>query len=285
LDSQNEPSTANYSAGAWWQEHGFGRFTIANVHPRLVQLGSLAIPTSGAFAAVAILAALFSARFTARRLDLDPEKVWDLGIVGVLAALFAPRLVLIFANWKDFVAHPLWMIGVVGVRSPAAVAGGAAIAIAAAAVFLVFARLPFRRTLDALAPAFALGAAIASLGDFAGGSRFGTPSRLPWAVAYANRLASLWNGTPLGAPLHPTPIYAALAQIGLFALLAAMIAKRDDWQLRDGETMGAWLFLGGAASFCLNFLRGDLVSGGAASFGFAQALAVGMVLGGGVLWL
>ncbi len=223
------------------------------MHPRLFQLGSIAIPTAGVITAVAIVTALFTARITARRLDLNPEKVWDLGIVGVLTALFAPRLILIFTNWKDFIAHPLWLIGVVRVRSEAATLGGLAVAIVVMCAFVFFTRMPFRRTLDALAPSLALGFAIASIGAFAGGSNFGTPTNLPWAVTYTSRLASLWNGAPLGTPLHPVQIYAALAELCIFALLLAMIAKRGKWKIRAGEIMGAWLFLHGVSSFLSEF--------------------------------
>jgi phosphatidylglycerol:prolipoprotein diacylglycerol transferase len=107
----------------------------------------------------------------------------------------------------------------------------------------------FRRTLDALAPSLALGLGIASIGAFAGGSNFGTPTNLPWAVTYTSRLASLWNGAPLGIPLHPVQIYVALAELSIFSLLLVMIAKRKRWKVHAGEIMGAWLFLHGAASF------------------------------------
>jgi phosphatidylglycerol:prolipoprotein diacylglycerol transferase len=252
------------------------------VHPRLFQLGSLAIPTAAVLAAVAILAALFTARVAARSLDLDPEKIWDLGILGVLAALFAPRLVLIFANWNDFLAHPLWLIGVLRVRSELAMIGGVAVAIAAMGAFIAFTRMPFRRTLDALAPPLALGFAIASLGAFAGGANFGTPTTLPWAVTYTSRLASLWNGAPLGTPLHPVQIYAAIADLCVFALLLAMIVQRVAWSLRGGEIMGAWLFLHGLSSFLLSFLRGD-ESGD--NFLVTQGIAAAMLVMGGLLWL
>ena len=252
------------------------------MHPRLFQLGSIAIPTAGVLTAVAIVTALFTARITARRLDLNPEKVWDLGIVGVLTALFAPRLILIFTNWKDFIAHPLWLIGVARVRSEAATLGGLAVAIGVMCAFIFFTRMPFRRTLDALAPSLALGFAIASIGAFAGGSSFGTRTNLPWAVTYTSRLASLWNGAPLGTPLHPLQIYAALAELSIFTLLLAMIAKRGDWKIRAGEIMGACLFLHGASSFFLNFLRGGF---NANVFLPAQSLAAAMTLAGGLLWL
>jgi len=262
-----------------------GRFCcLANapVYPRLFQLRSIAIPTAGVLTAIAIVAALFTARITARRLDLDPEKVWDLGIVGILTVLFAPRLILIFTNWKDFTSHPLWLIGVLRVRSEVALLGGIAVAIIVIGAFVLFTRMPFRRTLDALAPSLALGFIIAGIGAFAGGSNFGTPTNLPWAVTYTSRLASLWNGAPLGTPLHPVQIYAALADLCIFALLLAMIANRGKWNIRSGEIMGAWLFLHGASSFLLNFLQGDI---GAANFLLPQTLAAAMVLTGGLLWL
>jgi phosphatidylglycerol:prolipoprotein diacylglycerol transferase len=252
------------------------------VYPRLFQLGSIAIPTAGVLTAIAILAALFTARVTARRLDLNPEKVWDLSIVGILTVLFAPRLILIFTNWKDFSSHPLWLIGVLRVRSGVALLGGVAAAILVMSAFVFFTRMPFRRTLDALAPPLALGFAIASVGAFAAGYNFGTPTNLPWAVTYTSRLASLWNGAALGTPLHPVQLYATLAELCIFALLLAMIAKRDTMKIRSGEIMGAWLFLQGVISFFLNFLRGDL---NASNFLVPQSLAAAMVAAGGLLWL
>jgi len=258
------------------------RFTISTVHPRLFQFGSIAIPTSAVFTAIAIIAALFTARVIARRLELNPEKVWDLGILGVLTALFAPRLILIFTNWRDFLAHPLWMIGILRVRSEVATIGGIAAAIIVMSAFVFFTRMPFRGTLDALAPSLALGFAIASLGAFAGGSNFGTPTSLPWAVTYTSRLASLWNGAPLGTPLHPVQIYAALADLCLFALLLAMIVKRVGWKVRNGEVLGSWLFLHGVTNFFLNFLRGDL---NASDFLVPQSFAAAMVAAGGLLWV
>jgi phosphatidylglycerol---prolipoprotein diacylglyceryl transferase len=252
------------------------------VYPRLFQLGHVAIPTAAILTAIAIVVALFTARLTARRLELDPEKIWDLGIIGVLTALFAPRLIIIFANWKDFLAHPLWMIGIVSVRSEAANFGGLAAALGVMWAFAYFARMPLRRMLDALAPSLALGFAIASVGAFAGGSDFGTPTTLPWAVIYTRRLSSLWYGTPLGTPLHPVQLYAAVAELCIFALLLAMITKRNSLKLRGGEIMGAWLFLCGVSSFLLNSLRGDLTAN---DFLSAQILAACMTLAGGLLWL
>jgi phosphatidylglycerol:prolipoprotein diacylglycerol transferase len=254
------------------------------VHPRLLQLGPLIIPTSGAFAVLAILSALFALRLVGRRLGLDIEKLWDLGIVGVLAALISPRILLILMNWQDFRAHPLWMIGIFSVRSQTAVVGGIAVAIVIAGLYVRLTRLPFRRTLDALAPAFALGFGIVGVGDFIAGPRFGTATNLPWAITYTSRLAGLWYGTPLGAPLHPVQLYAALINFCLFGLLLVMIRSRDRWRIRDGEIAGAFLFLCGVSIFLLSFLRGDLV-GSSNQMVTLQLGSGAMVFAGGLLWL
>ena len=131
-------------------------------------------------------------------------------------------------------------------------------------------------------PGFALGLAIASIGEFLAGSAFGTPTRLPWAITYKSPLASLWYGTPLGSPLHPVQIYSAFVECCILVLLLTLIAKRDTWKIRSGEVMGAWLFLYATSSSCMNLLRSDLPAN---SFFASQSLAAGMALVGGLLWL
>jgi phosphatidylglycerol:prolipoprotein diacylglycerol transferase len=252
------------------------------VHPRLFQLGNVSIPTAGAFTALALVVALITARAIARRLALDPERVWDLGIAGVLSALIGPRLVLIATHWSDFRAHPLWMLGLVSVRSPVAVAIGTILAIGAMLAFAYFSGLPLKRTADGLAPAFALGYTIYWIGAFIAGTRFGTPTDVSWAVTYSSRLASIWNHTPLGTPLHPVQLYEAAIEFCLFALTITLLLLPAKRRLRDGEIMGAWLFLHGTSSFFLNFIRGDLAVTGVL---LSQIAATAMVIAGGTLWL
>jgi len=77
-------------------------------------------------------------------------------------------------------------------------------------------------------------------------------------------------------------IYEALAELCSFALLLTLLAKRDQWTIRNGEIMGAWLFLHGVSSFLLSFLRGDIAAN---NFLLPQTLTAAMVLVGGMLWL
>jgi prolipoprotein diacylglyceryltransferase len=131
--------------------------------------------------------------------------------------------------------------------------------------------LPLRRTADAFAPSLALIKGVAAIGCLEAGCDYGTPTNVPWAVVFSSAVIP---GTPIGVPLHPTQLYASLVEFVLFVFLLWLLHRPH----RDGEILGAWLFLGGLSSFLLTVLRGDDVTA-------TELVSATMVLGGGLLWL
>lgn len=234
------------------------------MHPRLFYFGHIAIPTYGVLTAIALIAALALAMQIAKRLVLDPNKVWNLGLLTILTALLGSRLLLILLHPQDFLAHPFWMLGLVTVRSQGIFYGSIALAICACIGYMFAAALPLRRTLDCLAPAVTLGLAIQCLGAFAAGSDFGTPTSKPWGVVYKHGLATLWSGTPLGVQLHPVQIYEAVLLLALFGALLFWLPRRQG----DGDIAGTFLFSYGLILYFLDFYRGDR------SFLFHETLSV-----------
>ncbi len=101
------------------------------MHPRLFQFGHIAIPTYGVLAAIALVAALAMATHTARRLALDANIVWNLGLIGIFTALLGSRLLLILFHFRDFLAHPFWILGLVTIRSRSIFYGAVLLAICA----------------------------------------------------------------------------------------------------------------------------------------------------------
>jgi phosphatidylglycerol:prolipoprotein diacylglycerol transferase len=251
------------------------------LYPRLFQFGHIAIPTYGVLAAIALIATLALSMQTARRLALDPNKIWNLSLIGIFTTLLASRLLLILVHPRDFLAHPFWMLGLVTIRSRGIFYGAVLLAICACLGYIFATRLPLRRTLDCLAPAIALGIAINSLGAFAAGSEYGSPTNKPWGVVYKHALATLWSGTPLGVRLHPVQVYEALATFALFVLLWSWLARRA----RDGDLAATFLFAYGIILYFLDFHRGNrsFVFHGAITR--TQAIAVVLVLAGSALWI
>jgi phosphatidylglycerol---prolipoprotein diacylglyceryl transferase len=248
------------------------------VHPRLLQFGHLVLPTYGVILALGLIASLLICLQTARLLSLDKDKVWNLALLEIVVTIAAAKLLVAAVRWPQDGPRG-FTFGLN--RLPGALLCGIVIAIVACWWYASRTRLPFRRTADALAPAMALGSAAVSVACLESGCGFGTPSHVPWAVVYTSPFAD--PDTPLGVPLHPTQLYMSAMQFSLFVLLLWLLSRPH----RDGEIIGAWLFLAGLSSFFLGFLRGD--SGFEVLFGgvitLSQAIAATMVLLGGCLWL
>lgn len=249
------------------------------MYPRLFQLGHIAIPTYGVFAAIALLAALALATQTARRLALDPNKIWALGLIGIFTALLGSRLLLILFHPRDFLDHPFWMLGLVTVRSRDIFYGSVVLAICACLGYIFATRLPLRRTLDCLAPATALGLSIQNLGAFAAGSDFGSSTNKPWGVVYKHGLAQLWSGAPLGVRLHPVQLYEAVVMLLLLALLLFQLSRCT----HDGDLAGTFLFVYGISLYFLNFYRGNRRFVLHDAVTITQILGIAFVLTGGCI--
>ncbi len=135
--------------------------------------------------------------------------------------------------------------------STASVSGFARVVIAVAAlVYALRLGLPVRRTADAVAPSLALYSSVASIACLEAGCDYGTRHTCPGPWSFSS-LAAV-PGTPLGVPFHPTQLYAGLVEFVLFVFCCGCCIVLID----DGEILGAWLFLGGLASFLLTSLRG-----------------------------
>jgi phosphatidylglycerol:prolipoprotein diacylglycerol transferase len=160
---------------------------------------------------------------------------------------------------------------------------GVMLAGVAVLLYLLRARVPLLPALGAAAPAAMLAAAILDVGNFAAGSHYGAPARVPWGVIYTSRFAARTTGVPLGVALHPVQLYAAIVHFVLAAILVMMLRKQG----HALEVLGAALFVEGVLCFLLAPLSGDYAD---ASVLFhivtpAQAFAMLMVVLGGACWL
>jgi phosphatidylglycerol:prolipoprotein diacylglycerol transferase len=216
------------------------------VYPRFLQFGPFIIPTYGVLLAAGILSGLALSLALARRAGLDSEKIWNLGLIGVVTAIVGARLLLALANWSSFRgapfrAAPILLFSFSGARSPLFALGSIAIALLACVAYAMRTHLPLLRTMDVAAPALALGNVFACLGCFAAGCDYGRATSLRWGVTYTSRFAARTTGVPLGIPLHPVQLYQAAVSLALMVFLLVLFRRRhrEDTDLhgaiRDGE--------------------------------------------------
>jgi phosphatidylglycerol:prolipoprotein diacylglycerol transferase len=232
-------------------------------------------------AALGVLFALMLALRTARIVRIDPNKLWNLCIVALFAALVGSRLLLVVVNWTVLRVHPLWVLGLAMIHHPLVSAVAAALAVIVAIIYAQRQNLPIRATADALAAPLALGLAFEEIGALLAGSGFGTETRVPWAVSYSDPLAARWNGTPLGVLLQPVQAYAAFAFLAVSVCLVIWLPHRR----QSGDIAGACLMATGAVVYFTEFWRdsegrGAWLSG---ALDGPQVAAIALVLVGALM--
>lgn len=253
------------------------------MHPVLFHIGALVIPSYGAVAALGLLLALMLGLRTARKIGIDPNRIWNLCILMLFTALIGSRLLLVVANWKVLRSHPLWVLSIATVHHPLLAALASLIAFAVAAVYAGLHHMPYRVTADVLAPPLALGLAFEQIGALLAGSGYGTGSHLPWAVVYTDPLAERWSDAPLGISVHPVQAYAAIC----FSLIAIGLVLWLPRRRQNGDLAGLLLICTGIVMYVTEFWR-DPLGRGAVFNGILkgpQLAAIVLVLGGALLLL
>jgi phosphatidylglycerol:prolipoprotein diacylglycerol transferase len=258
------------------------------MYPRFLQFGAFVISTYGVLAVVAALCGIALWTSIARRTSLDPEKIQMAGLLSVLCIVVGARLAVVIGNWQGFLQAPLLILSAGTLSTGSAVLFGVLLAAIVALAYLVLARVPLIRALDAAAPAVMLALAILDIANFAAGSHYGAPTAVPWGVTYGSRFAARTAGVPLGVALHPVQLYAAIGHFVLAAVLVMML--RDSVLNREGrsaEVLGIALFADGVLRFLLAPLSGDYADASVLLHIVTPTQAIDMLLVvlGGACWL
>jgi phosphatidylglycerol:prolipoprotein diacylglycerol transferase len=252
------------------------------MHPVLFQAGPVTIYTYGVLAAAGFLIGLWYAYRQAPRAGLDPNKVWNLGIYGILIALAASKVWLILSAWDYYAANPGEIFSMQTFQSAGTFYGGILGGIVWVIVYTRIKKMPLLAVLDLAAAPVALGHSIGRIGCYVAGCCYGKPTSLPWGITFTSPVAERIAGTPLNVSLHPTQLYEAAAEFLNFLLLVLLGAK----QKFTGQLVGTYFILYGIERGTIEFFRGD--PGRTMMFhdtvSLMQIVSVGLILTGAFLW-
>src|SRR5436305_2211216 len=193
------------------------------MYPELFRIGNFPINTYGLLLALAFLLALLIAARLAARDGLPRERVYDLGLWMLLAAIVVSKILMLFTE-PEYRENPLRLFSLDFLRSGGVFYGGLIAAIIAGYFLIRRYKLPWWKTADAFAPGIALGNAIGRQGCFAAGCCWGKPTTLPWGVHFTEAGHAV-TGVPIvdvsGAPLHlhPTQLYESFGALLIFFFL------------------------------------------------------------------
>jgi phosphatidylglycerol:prolipoprotein diacylglycerol transferase len=240
------------------------------VYPELFSVGPITIYTYGVLLATSYLLGLRVAMWRASRWGVDPQRVLDLGIWIIVAALVGAKLLLAITDFDELRRDPAAVLSIA--RSGGVFYGGLLLAVAVAFWYMARARMPFWTTCDVFAPAIALGHVTGRLGCFAAGCCYGKPTTVPWAVVFTNPQAAANVGTPLGVPLHPTQLYEAGAELLIFVIL---LSTERTGRPFAGRTFWLYMLLYAVSRYTIEIFRGDPRG---AVLGFSTSQFISLVL-------
>jgi len=212
------------------------------MRPILFNIGPLPIRSYGLFLFLAFVVGIELARRDAKRANLDPKAVMDVGFWLVISGIAGARIMYVLFYARDRLLHdPLlvfrtWEGGLV-------YWGGFLLALPTAALLCHRHGLPVLRALDLTAPSVAIGQALGRIGCFLNGCCYGVACNLPIGVKFPH----------LDHPVHPTQLYESAAQFVWFGILWSM-RKRIK---RPGALISLYVIAYSATRFAIEFLRGD----------------------------
>jgi phosphatidylglycerol---prolipoprotein diacylglyceryl transferase len=257
------------------------------MHPYLGTIptpwGGIPVYTYGVLVAAGVLLGLWYARhYAAVHTDIDPERVWNLGIYMVLGGLVVAKLWYVLSNAHYFWRHKNEIFALATLQSGGTFYGGFIGALAVAAIYANWQRVPALPLLDSFAAGLPLGHAIGRLGCFAAGCCYGKPTFLPWGVTFTSTRAAQLVGTPLNIPLHPTQLYESAAEFFNFFILILLARK----QRFRGEIFATFILLYGIERGLIEFDRWDpgrtLFLHG--RFSLMQVVSLAMIFVGAWMW-
>jgi phosphatidylglycerol:prolipoprotein diacylglycerol transferase len=221
------------------------------MYPELFRIGSFPINTYGVFLAVAFLCAILITVKLAERDGLPRNKIYDLCLWMLLAALIGSKVLMMFTE-PEYRDNPLQLFSLDFLRSGGVFYGGLIGAVLAGYFLMKRYKLPWWKTADACAPGIAIGNFFGRQGCFAAGCCWGKPTTLPWGVKFTEAGHEI-TGVPTDTYLHPTQLYESFAMLLVFFFLF-WLHKRKRF---DGQVVLMYAVLYSTIRFAIEFVRDD----------------------------
>ena len=214
-------------------------------------IGPIPIRMYGLMIGIGFLVAIWLAARRAKKEGVDPERIMDMGVYLLLAAIVGSRLFYVLVNLQEFQRNwldvfAIWKGGLVFY-------GGLIGAVVTGIGYIRKYRLPLWRTADIVAPYIALGHMFGRFGCFFAGCCYGAPCHTSLGIIFTDSHSL----APLGVSLYPTQLFEAGGELVNFLVLLVVYRFRTF----DGQVFWLYPVLYSILRFTVEFFRGDTARG------------------------
>jgi phosphatidylglycerol:prolipoprotein diacylglycerol transferase len=214
-------------------------------------IGPIPIRLYGLMIGIGFLLGIYLASRRGKKEGIDPDRILDMGVYLLLAAIVGSRLLYVLTNLSEFSANPfgafaIWKGGLVFY-------GGLLAAVPVGIWYVRKHKLPIWKTADIIAPYAALGHAFGRIGCFFAGCCYGSPCHGPICITFTdtNSLA------PLGIPLYPTQLMESAGELLIFGILILLRRHKK----YDGQLFWFYPLFYSIVRFNIEYFRGDAERG------------------------
>lgn len=246
------------------------------MNPIAFEFGPITVYWYGVMIGSGIGLALLLAHLESKRRHVNPELILDGALYMLPVAFLGARLYYVAFRWSYYSAHPQHILSIW--RGGLAIHGGI---LAAMVFFYIYARkkkLPYLMLLDIVAPGVVLAQSIGRWGNFFNQEAYGAAV----SQEFISRFPSFIQQGMLieGAYHHPTFLYESAWNLGVFAILMVVAARRTrPW----GIIAGLYIGLYSLGRFFIEGLRTDSLMLGPLRVAQVVSLS-GVVAAGLILW-
>ena len=231
--------------------------------PILFKLGPITIYSFGFFLTLAYLAATFILWREGKRQGYNEEKLLDLSVISLIAALVGGRIYYVLINWQQFTDEPgsilaFWQGGL-------AYYGALFGILVAGSYFIKMWKWAFFQIADIGSLGAAAALVLGKIGTFLAAMDFGKQTALPWSV----------NFPGLVGARHPVQLYEAASYLVIFIVLYFFYFRNlASPNMKSGKIFFGFLVSTSIVRGSLEFFR----AGSVTIFSFPLASVVSLVV-------
>lgn len=222
---------------------GLGIYDL-QINPVAFTIGDFTVRWYGVIiAAGLVLAVIYAMTVSKKRFGVDPDKLLNCIIVGMITAIIGARAYYVAFQWDEYSGDIGKILSIN--EGGLAIYGGLIGALIGGLIVAKVSKMNIPALLDVAVLGFLIGQGIGRWGNFMNQEAFGTPTDLPWGMVSEN------TG---GVAVHPCFLYESLWCLLGFVLLHFYSKYRRKY---DGQIFFMYLVWYGAERMIVEGLRTD----------------------------
>ena len=233
------------------------------MYNNLLTLGPVTIHGYGLMIAIGIIAAFTVSSRRAKKVGLDDEAIWTMGLIAVIFGFVGAKLLYYLTILPDIIKDPSILKNFSG---GLVIYGGIIGGLLSAWIYCRRKKYSFLSYADVVLPTVALAQGFGRIGCFLAGSCYGKVTDGPLYIVFTNS-----DYAPNGVHLIPTQLISSALDFLNFAVLSVIFRKQRE---KTGVTTVCYLLFYCTGRFIIEFFRGDLARGSVGVLSTSQFISI-----------